>query len=154
MATNTLTLIVVAVVAVLLLILVLAFVARGMRDRKHRAEADRIREEVRDESHRVQKREAIAAETDAKARAAAAEAEAKAAEAARLADRATTHRGEAASSREHLDAELERADGIDPRFKADRKSADVEDDDKLKRDEVHRAESDSVGHDAPHRVVN
>ena len=98
--TNTVVWTVVAVVVVLLLILVLAFVARSARDRKHRAEADRIREEV-------------------KARAAAAEAEAKAAEAARLADRANTHRGEAASSRERLDAELERADGMDPRLKAD-----------------------------------
>ena len=117
--TNTVVWTVVAVVVVLLLILVLAFVARSARDRKHRAEADRIREEVREESSRVDKREAIAAETEAKARAAAAEAEAKAAEAARLADRANTHRGEAASSRERLDAELERADGMDPRLKAD-----------------------------------
>ena len=140
--TNTVVWIVVAVVVVLLLILVVAFFARSARDRKHSAEADRIRDEVQVESTRVEKREAIAGETEAKARAAAAEAEAKAAEATRLADRATTHRSEAASSREHLDAELERADGMDPRLKADGK-----------RDEVSTDEADGAEHDATHRII-
>jgi hypothetical protein len=156
--TNTVVWIIVAVVVVLLLILVAAFFARSARDRKHSAEADRIRDEVREQGTRVEKREAIAAETDAKARAAAAEAEAKAAEAARLADRASSHRTEAASSREHLDAELERADGMDPRLKADAKRDDVEDDDRIKRnklehDEVGRAEGSGAEHDTPRRVV-
>jgi|GEM_PF-3019953 len=146
--TNTVVWIIVAVVVVLLLILVAALFARSARDRKHTAEADRIRDDVREQSTRVEKREAIAAETDAKARAAAAEAEAKAAEAARLAERASTHRNEAASSREHLDAELDRADGMDPRLKDDGKRDDV-DDDKIKRDEVNGSEQE-----APHRIVN
>jgi hypothetical protein len=151
--TNTVVWIIVAVVVVLLLILVAALFARSARDRKHRAEADRIRDEVREQSTRVEKREAIATETDAKARAAAAEAEAKAAEAARLQDRASSHRHGAASSREHLDAELERADGIDPRLKTDAKRGDVEDDDRIKRDEVSRAETGEVERDATHRII-
>jgi cytoskeletal protein RodZ len=147
---NTVVWIIVAVVVVLLLILVAALFARSARDRKHTAEADRIRDDVREQSTRVEKREAIAAETDAKARAAAAEAEAKAAEAARLTERASTHRNEAASSREHLDAELDRADGMDPRLKDDGKRDDVDDDDdKIKRDEVNGSEQE-----APHRIVN
>jgi hypothetical protein len=115
MATNTVTWIVVAVVVLLLVILLLAFVGRGVRDRKRRAEAGRIREEVREESGRLEKREAIAAETEARARAAQAEAEAKAAEAVRLQDRAATHRSHVDSSREDLDARRERADALDPR---------------------------------------
>ncbi|MDT5080522.1 MAG: hypothetical protein QOJ80_5159 [Mycobacterium sp.] len=155
--TNTVVWIIVAAVVVLLLILVAALFARSARDRKHSAEADRIRDEVREQSNRLEKREAIAAETDAKARAAAAEAEAKAAEAARLTDRASSHRDEAASSREHLDAELERADDIDPRLKGDAKRDDVEDDDRIKRgkldhDEVGRAEVSGADRD-PHRII-
>ena len=115
MATNTVIWIVVAVVVLLLVILLLAFVGRGVRDRKRRAEAGRIREEVREESGRLEKREAIAAETEARARAAQAEAEAKAAEAVRLQDRAATHRSHVDSSREDLDARRERADALDPR---------------------------------------
>jgi biopolymer transport protein ExbB/TolQ len=114
MATNTVIWIVVAVVVLLLVILLLAFVGRGVRDRKRRAEAGRIREEVREESGRLEKREAIAAETEARARAAQAEAEAKAAEAVRLQDRAATHRSHVDSSREDLDARRERADALDP----------------------------------------
>lgn len=119
MGSNTVVVIVVAVVLVLLVILVGAFAARSARNRKRRAEADRIREDAREESRRVEKREAIAAETEAKARAAAAEAEAKAAEAARLRDRAAAHRDEATSQREKLDTQWERADSLDPRRKDD-----------------------------------
>jgi FtsZ-interacting cell division protein ZipA len=119
MSTNTVVLVVVVVVAILLLILGAAFMARSARDKKRRAEADRIRDEAREETARLEKREAIAAETEAKARAAAAEAEAKAAEAARLADRAASHRDEAASSREELDSKWQHADSLDPRRKDD-----------------------------------
>jgi Tfp pilus assembly protein PilE len=123
-ATNTVILIVVAVVVVLALIALLAFVGRGMRDRKHRVEADRIRDEVREESSRLEKREAIATETEAKARAAQAEAEAKAAEAARLQGRAGVHRDNVDSSREHLDAKREHADALDPRKTPDNRKTD------------------------------
>ncbi len=154
MGTNTVIMIVVAVVVVLLLILGFAFVARSARDKKRRAEADRIRDEAREESNRVEKREAIAAETAAKARAAAAEAEAKAAEAARLSDRAATHREEAASSREHLDSQWQRADSLDPRRKDDADDAyDAAEKDRVKRNELTDAEQPQHD-DQPHRVVN
>jgi flagellar biosynthesis/type III secretory pathway M-ring protein FliF/YscJ len=106
--------IIIAVVAVLV-VLAITFVVRGAALRRRRGQADQIREEVREGDSRLHKREAIAAETEAKARAAQAEAEAKAAEGARLQERAASHRLEADSTREHLDAERERADSLDPR---------------------------------------
>ncbi|MDT5177835.1 MAG: hypothetical protein QOJ95_2033, partial [Mycobacterium sp.] len=134
---NTVVLIVVAVVVVLLLILGFAFVARSARDKKRRAEADRLRDEAREQASRVEKREAIAAETEAKARAAAAEAEAKAAEAARLSERAATHRDGAVSSREELDAQWQRADELDPRRTDDAdKAYAAAEKDRRKRDEA------------------
>jgi hypothetical protein len=145
---NTVVWIVAAVVVVLLLILLLSFVTRSARDRKRRAEADRIRDEVRAESSRVDRREAVAAETEAKARAAAAEAEAKAAEAARLAERASTHRSEAASSRERLDAELERADGMDPRLRTDTKTVDDEHSDAKRADVEDDAVDKATRHES------
>ena len=66
---TTTTWIIVAVVAVLIFVL-LAFVARGANHRRHRVQADRIREDVHEQSERVDKREAVASETEAKARAA------------------------------------------------------------------------------------
>jgi hypothetical protein len=140
MANNAVVWIVVAVVVVLLLGVV-AFLANKARDRKRVAESDRIRDEVREENARVEKRAAIAAETDAKARAAAAEAEAKAAEAARLADRAAVHRDEVASSREGLDTRMQHADSLDPRRKDDPEKAYQEaEKDRAKRDELNHAE--------------
>jgi hypothetical protein len=62
----------------------------------------------------VQRREAIAEESAAKARRAQADAEAKAAEAKRLQHEAQSQHGVAASSRQDLDAEFQRADKIDP----------------------------------------
>jgi hypothetical protein len=111
---TTTTWIIIAVVAVLIVVL-LAFVARSATNRRHRVQADRIREDVHHQSERLEKREAIAAETEAKARAAQAEAEVKAAEAARLQDSATWHREHVDSSREELNAQRDRADALDPR---------------------------------------
>jgi hypothetical protein len=115
--------IIIAVVAVLV-ILAIAFLVRGATHRRRAVQADRIREEVREEDQRLQRREAITAETEAKARAAQAEAEAKAAEAARLQDRAASHRVEVDSSREKLDERREHADSLDPRTKRDDERAD------------------------------
>jgi hypothetical protein len=78
-----------------------------------------MREEIGHKAGHVEKREAIAAETEAKARAAQAEADAKAAEAARLQGTARTHRESASASREELDAHRERADALDPKHKDD-----------------------------------
>jgi ABC-type multidrug transport system fused ATPase/permease subunit len=115
--------IVIAVVAVLI-VLILAFVARAATRRRNRVHADRIREDVREQSGRLEKREAVAAETEAKARAAQAEAEAKAAEAARLQDRATGHREHVNTAREDLDAKRERADELDPRSRQSKQATD------------------------------
>lgn len=154
MASNTVVWVVVAVVVVLLLILGFAFVARSARDKKRRAEADRIRDEAREESARLDKREAIAAETEAKARAAAAEAEAKAAEAARLSDRAASHRDEAASSREELDSKWQHADSLDPRRKDDVDDAyAAAEKDRLKLDD-ERNTTERSARDPEPRVVN
>jgi hypothetical protein len=118
--------IIIAVVAVLVIVAV-AFVVRSATQRKHRVQADRIREEVREEDQRLQRREAIATETEAKARAAQAEAEAKAAEAARLQNRAATHRVEVDSTREQLDERRQHADSLDPRTKRSDDQSDVTD---------------------------
>ncbi len=110
--------IIIAVVAVLLVLAVLAFAGRSRRNKQLHGKAERIREEVEQDSVQVRRREALADETAAKARAAQAEAEAKAAEARRLADRADLHRDAVATSREELDERRAHADSIDPRVKA------------------------------------
>lgn len=119
---NTVWIVIAAVVAVLVII-ALAIAARRATRRRREREAEGIREQAKLETAKVERREALAAETAAKARAAQAEAEAKAAEAARLQDRASTHQTEAASSREQLDEQFKRADSLDPKVKADKDAA-------------------------------
>jgi flagellar biosynthesis/type III secretory pathway M-ring protein FliF/YscJ len=114
--------IVTAVVAVLVIVALVIAARRAARRRRER-EAEGIRERAQVETAKVERREALAAETAAKARAAQAEAEAKAAEAARLQDRASTHQTEAASSREQLDEQWKRADSLDPTGKAEKDAA-------------------------------
>lgn len=116
MATNTMIWIIVALVVSIAIVGVLAVLARN---RRRHAQAERIREEVGQESQRVEKREAFADETQAKARAAKAEAEVKAAEAARLEEAAASRREAATTSREELDARREHADAIDPKRRDD-----------------------------------
>ena len=116
MATNTMIWIIVAIVVAIGIVAVLAFLARN---RRRHVQAEHIREEVGQESQRVEKRQAFADETQAKARAAKAEAEVKAAEAARLEETAASHRDAASSSREELDAQRERADALDPKRSVD-----------------------------------
>ncbi|OBH57286.1 hypothetical protein [Mycobacterium sp. E2479] len=119
---NTVWIVVAAVVAVFIII-VLVMLARRASLRRREREAERIREQAKVEGAKVERREALAAETAAKARAAQAEAEAKAAEAARLQDRAAAHQTEVASSREQLNDQLQRADSLDPRVKTEKDSA-------------------------------
>ncbi|MBS1694942.1 MAG: hypothetical protein JST91_22250 [Actinobacteria bacterium] len=114
METNTVVWIIVAVVAVLIVAVVMV-AARKARDRRRHVQAERIREEVNQESERADRREAIALEAEAKARAAHAEAEAKAAEAARLQNTAASHREAVNVTREDLEARREHADSLDPR---------------------------------------
>ena len=120
MATNTTLWIVVAIVAAVLVLGALAWAGRNRRNRKLHGEAERIRGEVEQESAQVARREALAEETAAKARAAKAEADVKAAEAARLEERALSHRSSVDTSRDDLDERRAHADSIDPRVKADK----------------------------------
>ncbi len=115
MDSNVVIWIVVAVAAVV----VIAFVAWTVRNSRRRTEAQRLRGEIGHRSEHLEKREAIADETEAKARAAQAEAEAKAAEAARLQNTARTHRDAVTTSREELDAQQERVDRLDPKGRTD-----------------------------------
>lgn len=111
MTTSNIVWIVIAVVVVVLLLATLVVVTRRQRHLK----AEGIRDQVRVDTTRVERREALAEETSAKARAAQAEAEAKAAEAARLQQRAAAHQSEAATSRQDLGERWKHANDIDPK---------------------------------------
>ena len=110
---DTVVWIVIAVVVVLALIALALFLARKRKESR-RVQAGQIREQASERVAGVRKREAIAEEHAANARRAQAEADAKAAEAKRLAAEASTHQGTAASKRQELDAEFQRADKLDP----------------------------------------
>ena len=115
MATSTTVLIIVAAAAVaILLIAGLTWVARNKRNQQRHVDADKIREDARHETLLVNQQEALADETAAKARAAAAEADVNAAQAAGLQQQAAVHRGEAVTSRDHLNEQWDRADTLDP----------------------------------------
>ncbi|WAJ43772.1 hypothetical protein OK015_21730 [Mycobacterium sp. Aquia_216] len=114
MATSTIVLIVIAAVVAILLIAGLTWVARNKRNQQRHVEADKIRQDAHQETLQVRQREALADETAAKARAAQAEADVKAAQASGLQQQAAVHRGEAVTSREHLNEQWDRADSLDP----------------------------------------
>src|ERR1700733_10613808 len=114
MATSTIVLIIVVAVAAVLLIAGLTWVARNKRNQHRHVEADKIRQDAQQETLHVKQREALAEETAAKARAAQAEADVKAAQASGLQQQAAVHRGEAATSRDELNQQFERADKMDP----------------------------------------
>ena len=115
MTTSTIVLIVVIAVAAILAIAAIALVARKKRTEHRRVEAGDIRDKATDESHKVGQREALADETAAKApRVAQAEADAKAAHAAGLQHQAQVRRSDAATARDEVNQEFERADKIDP----------------------------------------
>ena len=88
--------------------------ARKKRTEHRRVEAGDIRDKATDESHKVGQREAFADETAAKARVAQAEADAKTAHAAGLEHQAQVRRNDAATARDEVNQEFERADKIDP----------------------------------------
>ena len=114
MTTSTIVLIVVIAVAAILAIAAIAWVARKKRTEHRRVEAGDIRDKATDESHKVGQREALADETAAKARVAQAEADAKTAHAAGLQHQAQVRRNDAATARDEVNQEFERADKIDP----------------------------------------
>jgi uncharacterized protein HemX len=119
MATSTIVWIVVAVIALLVVIAVAAVFARKQRERSRIAKSDQIREQVRQDSVDVERREALARETAARARAAEAEAEAKAAEAERLKSHADKHFNHATDARSDLEERSSHADALDPRVTDD-----------------------------------
>ena len=114
MTTNTIILIVVVAVAAIVLIAAIAWMARKKRTEHRRVEAGDIRDKAAEQSHKVGQREALADETAAKARAAQAEADAKAAHATGLQHQAEVRRNDAATARDEVNQEFERADTIDP----------------------------------------
>jgi FtsZ-interacting cell division protein ZipA len=114
MSTISIVLIVLVAVVALLLIATIVWVARNKRTQHRRVEAGDIRDKAADESHKVGQREALADETDAKARVAQAEADAKTAHATGLQHQAQVRRSDAATARNDVNQEFERADKIDP----------------------------------------
>ena len=114
MTTNTIVLIAIVAVVTVLLIAAIAWVARNKRTQHHRVQAGDIRDKAAEQSHEVGQREALAEETAAKARAAQAEADAKAAHATGLQHQAQMRRNDAASARDDVNQEFDRADKIDP----------------------------------------
>jgi FtsZ-interacting cell division protein ZipA len=114
MTTSTIVLIVVVAVAAIVLIAAIAWVARNKRIQHRRVEAGEIRDKAAEQSHEVGQREALADETAAKGRVAQAEADAKAAHATGLQHQAEVRRSDAATARDDLNQEFERADTIDP----------------------------------------
>ena len=114
MTTRSIILIVVIAIAAILLIAAIAWVARNKRNQRRHVEAADIRDRAVDQSHKVGQREALADETAAKARVAQAEADAKAAHAAGLQHQAQVRRTDAATARDEVNQEFERADKIDP----------------------------------------
>jgi FtsZ-interacting cell division protein ZipA len=114
MATSTIVLIVVVAVAAILLIAGLAWLARTKRHQHRHVEAGKIRDAAQEETLHVRQQEALADETAAKARAAQAEADVKAAQASGLQQQAAVHRNEAATSRDQLNEQWDRANELDP----------------------------------------
>ena len=114
MSTNTIILIAGVAVVAVLIAAALAWVASNKRKENRRVEAADIRTKAAEQSHKVGQREARAAETAAKARGAQAEADAKAAEARGLQHQAQARQTDAASHRDKVNEEFDRADKIDP----------------------------------------
>jgi FtsZ-interacting cell division protein ZipA len=130
MATSTVILIVVVAVVAVLIVAGLVWVLRTNRTEHRRFEAEVIRDNAAEQSRKVRQREALADETVAKALAAQAEAEAMAAHAAGLQHQAQARRADAASARDEVNQEFERAATIDP----DSDTSDTARDDSETRD--------------------
>lgn len=114
MTTNTIVLIAVIAVVAILVLGAIAWLARNKRTQHQRVEAGEIREKATEQSHKVGQREALADETAAKARASQAEADANAAHATGLQHQAQIRHSDAASSRDEVNQEFDRANKIDP----------------------------------------
>jgi uncharacterized protein HemX len=114
MSTTTIAVLVVVALGLLLLAAVLVWLALRTRKHQRHNKAENIRGEAAEETLRVRQREALADETAAMARAAQAEADVKAAQATGLQQQAAAHRSEAATSRNQLNEQWDRAEKLDP----------------------------------------
>ena len=101
-------------VAIIPILVALGWVFVNKRTQHRHVEAEKIRDQAKEETLQVNRREALAEETAAKARAAQAEADVKAAQASGLEQQAAAHRSETKTSRDRLDEQWERADTLDP----------------------------------------
>ncbi len=117
-------------IILIVIVAALAWVLRNKRTEHRRFEAKVIRDNATEQSHKVGQREALTTETAAKARAAQAEAEAEEAHAAGLQHQAQTRRSDAATARDEVNQEFERAHKVDP----DSQAGETERDDSETRD--------------------
>jgi hypothetical protein len=114
MATGTVIVIALSAIAAVLIFVALGVVLRHRRTAHRRVEAADVRDRAAEQSHEVGQREALADETAARARVARAEGDAKTAHAAGLKHQAQALRNDAATARDDVTKEFERADTIDP----------------------------------------
>jgi uncharacterized protein HemX len=101
-------------VAAIAILVTLGWVLVNKRTQHRHAKANEIRDQAKEETLRINRREALAEETAAKARAAQAEADVKAAQASGLQHEADSHRSAVATSRDQLKEQWDRADTLDP----------------------------------------
>jgi hypothetical protein len=114
MATSTIIEIAVVAVVVIAVLIAAGVALRRKRTEQHRVQAAEIRAAATAQEHQVGRREALADETAARARVAAAEADAKSAHAAGLQHQAEERRSGAATARDAVNEEFQRADTLDP----------------------------------------
>jgi uncharacterized protein HemX len=101
-------------VAAIAILVTLGWVLVNKRTQDRHANANEIRDQAKEETLRINRREALAEETAAKARAAQAEADVKAAQASGLQHEADSHRSGVATSRDQVKEQWDRADTLDP----------------------------------------
>jgi uncharacterized protein HemX len=135
MSTGMIIMIAFFALAAIAILVALGWVLVNKRTQHRRVKADEIRDQAKEETLRINRREALAEETAAKARAAQAEADVKAAQASGLQHQADSHRSGVATSRDQLNEQWDRADALDPASQTTEtaKSADT-------RNEVGRAD--------------
>jgi flagellar biosynthesis/type III secretory pathway M-ring protein FliF/YscJ len=142
METSTVVWIVVAVIVLIALIAVIAKMASKKKHERDRAHASQLRETAATEAGDLQRKEALAKESDAKAAGARAEAERKAAEAERLEAEARDRMGTAAEQRHEHQEHLRKADELDPDVKHPAPTTDGPHDDRATASDDGRAEGD------------
>lgn len=126
MDTSTIVWIVVIAIAVVALLAAIAVAASRKKKERNRAHAAELREQAAEQVSDVQRREALAKETEAKAAAARAEAERKAAEAERLEAEAQDRAQAADRHRQEHQEHLRKADELDPDVKHPAPTTDPE----------------------------